>query len=107
MVARQKLFSFFFLSLFIFDVAATVHYVDVNSATPMAPYTSWTIAASVIQDAVAAAQDGDLVLVTNGLYDIGGTPYISPVTNRVLLISHVTLQSASGPQLTAIRGRAA
>jgi hypothetical protein len=108
MDAPHRSFSFVFLTLLNLNAAAAVHYVDVNSAAPTPPYTNWATAASVIQDAVAAAQDGDIVLVTNGLYDIGGdTLYFSPVTNRVLLVHQVTLQSVNGPQLTFIRGRAA
>jgi hypothetical protein len=39
---------------------------------PTPPYTNWAIAATTIQAAVDAAAYGDLVLVTNGVYDSGG-----------------------------------
>src|SRR5262245_57238998 len=47
---------------------AAVLYVDLNSPTPMPPYTNWATASHVIQDAVDAAAPGDTVLVTNGVY---------------------------------------
>lgn len=51
--------------------AATLH-VWPDSPNPMPPYTNWTTAARFIQDAVDAAQTGDTVLVTNGVYSSGG-----------------------------------
>ena len=53
------------LSLFATCGNAATRYADVNSANPTPPYTSWSTAATNIQDAVDAARAGDEVLVTN------------------------------------------
>jgi len=42
-------------------------YVNVNNATPAAPFTNWVSAATNIQQAVDAAAAGDDIVVTNGI----------------------------------------
>jgi len=74
------------------SAAATVRYVNVNNATPTAPYTNWATAAKDIQAAVNAAAAGDEIVVTNGVY--------TPVTVNTPL----TLQSVNGPGVTIING---
>src|SRR5256885_6139378 len=65
---------FLLLSLLIFSTSAfgTVRYVNVNNSTPAAPYITWATAALRIQDAIDTANPGDLVLVTNGVYQAAG-----------------------------------
>ena len=69
---------------------------------PVAPYTSWATAATNIQDAMDATGVGDIVLVTNGIYQYGGASWSG--SNRVHVINGVSLQSVNGPAVTVIKG---
>ncbi|PWU12092.1 MAG: hypothetical protein C5B50_22080 [Verrucomicrobia bacterium] len=97
------------LILFLFQLAsrtpAAVFYVNAGGTNPSPPYASWDTAATNIQDAVSLASLNDLVLVTNGLYQYGGTaqPSGNP-SNRVYVSRAMTLQSVNGPAVTTIRG---
>ena len=59
------------LALLAFNTSAAVLYVDANGANPTPPYTNWATAATNIQNAVDAANDGDQILVKDGVYDSG------------------------------------
>jgi hypothetical protein len=82
--------------------AVTTHYVDAGGTDPIAPYTSWATAATNIQDAMDTTGVGDVVLVTNGIYQYGGTLGLG--SNRVDVINGVSLQSVNGPAVTVIKG---
>jgi hypothetical protein len=82
-----------------------VHYVWTNSPSPNWPYTNWATAGRVIQEVVDTAGSGDMVLATNGMYDIGGalTPGYA-LTNRVMIDKAISLQSVNGADDTFIVG---
>ncbi len=82
----------------------TFRYVDGANLTPAAPFTSWTSAATNIQDAIDAATAGEVVMVTNGIYATGGKVKDGDLTNRVALDKALLVQSVNGPGATIIRG---
>ena len=83
--------------------AAPLH-VWQGSPNPASPYTNWSTAARTIQEAVDAAQPGDTVLVTNGVYRSGGRAMHGTMTNRVTIDKAITVQSVEGPAVTLIEG---
>jgi hypothetical protein len=98
------LLSFILLSYVSAVANAATLYVDLNNPAPVAPYTNWVSAATNIQDAVDVALDGDMVLVSNGVYQVGGTVIYGAETNRVALTNAITLMSLNGPDVTIISG---
>ena len=91
--------------------AATTHYVDAGGIHPVPPYTNWSTAATSIQDAIDVSTNGDTVLVTNGVYQTGGSAYWVTtyypnytVSTRVVVTKAITVRSVSGPAQTVIVG---
>ncbi len=72
------------------------YYVNRANATPQAPYTNPATAALTITNAVAAALNGTVVLVADGLYTNRGL-------GAITLDKSVTLASLNGPLAAEIR----
>jgi len=84
---------------------AADYFVWRDNPNPEPPYTSWSTAATTIQEAVDQTAVGDTVYVTNGVYDTGGALY-NGLTNRVVITKAITVRSIeTNPALTIIKGR--
>jgi len=92
------------LVLFASFAPAATNYVWQDSPNPTPPYISWETAAHVIQDAVDEANDGDTVLVTNGVYATDGRTASGSTTNRVAVDKPLELISVNGAEHTIIDG---
>ena len=79
-------------------ILASTNYVG-QAGTPSGKYFT------DIQSAVDAASAGDLVFVSNGIYNTGErvTPGYA-LSNRVIILEDITLRSVSGPETTIILG---
>ncbi len=104
MNTRQLQLGIFLSALVSFQAFAATHYVNASNDSPALPYTSWATAATNIQDALNFTANGDIILVTNGIYQYGGATD-GGSSNRVCnLSSPVTIQSVNGPAVTIIKG---
>jgi hypothetical protein len=83
------------LLLFSVGTFADTHYVSLDSTNPVPPFSSWSTAATNIQNAIDAAADGDTVVVTNGTYVLTGTVSVS---------KGITLLSVNGLTNTTLDG---
>jgi len=87
------------------STTATPRYVWQESPSPGPPYDTWANAAHDIQTAVDAAQPGEEIVVTNGVYATGGRAVGTNVlVNRVAVDKPLTLRSVNGPEVTIIEG---
>jgi len=79
------------------SVITNLHYVAAGSTNAVSPYTTWGTAASNIQDAVDAALDEGIVLVTNGFYLLD---------RSVDIYKDLTVESVNGSAYTIVDGDA-
>jgi hypothetical protein len=86
-------------------VTLVVHCVNAAGTNPVVPYTNWATAATTIQDAIDAAVAAEIVLVTNGIYDMGGESEDGVITNRVTVDKALTVASVNGYSATTIQGQ--
>lgn len=77
----------------------STHYVWTNSPNPTPPFNRWETAARTIQEAANVCVDGDMIWVTNGVYNTGGVS-----GNRVTITNAVGVVSVNGPAVTIIDG---
>lgn len=91
-------------TLLVHVVTPPIHYVSLASASPVPPYSTWATAATNIQDAVDVAETWDEVLVSNGVYNVGGRVVSGLLTNRVAVTKAIFVQSLNGPLATRIEG---
>ncbi|NCC53694.1 MAG: hypothetical protein EOM20_21150, partial [Spartobacteria bacterium] len=68
-------------------------YVAVSGNDANTPYTTWAAPAETIAAAISVATDGDVILVSNGVYTLSS---VLTITNAI------TLRSANGPESTII-----
>ena len=94
------------LALTLAPAGAAVRYVNLANPSPAPPYTNWASAAKNIQAAIDVADVGDEIMVTNGVYRIGGR-VMDGVMNRVAATNALTVRSVNGPAVTLIDGGAA
>jgi len=81
-----------------------IHAVDAAGVNPEPPFLTWDTAATNINDAINAASAGDIVLVTNGIYDTGGESMDGVITNRVSINKPLLVIGVNGYANTAIQG---
>ena len=84
--------------------AQTTHYVDVNSKHPVAPYTSWSTAATNIQNAITySGYSGEVIWVNDGTYQYE-TVNDRGMSRLNTIGKPLTIQSVDGPAVTTIKG---
>jgi len=78
-------------------------FVDASVATSGVG-TSWGTAFQTIQEGIAAADEGDTVWVTNGVYK-GPMTTAARHSNRLVIDKDITVRSVNGPEVTVVEGR--
>ena len=100
----KKITALIVVGILAYRVPAVNYYVNVSNSIPVTPFADWLTAATNIQDAIDVATNGDVVIVTDGIYQAGGRVVSSDLTNRVVINKVVTVRSLNGPAVTMILG---
>jgi hypothetical protein len=89
------------------SLAVTNYYVATNG--PGGAFTNWATAASNIQDAIDRTLAGDVVWVSNGVYNTGGITNAggypssdAALTNRVMIFKAITVRSANNDPIHTV-----
>lgn len=84
-----------------------VHFARAGNSGAAAPFTNWATAAANIQDAIDAAAQDAVIVVTNGVYNSGGKSFVpwGTGTNRITLDKPLVVASVNGPFQTIIEGQ--
>lgn len=96
-----------FVSLVLGSAFATTFYVDASRPDDSGDGLSWATSKMTIQAGVDIAVEGDTVLVTNGVYDVGSrlSPGQALCHSRVVINKPLTVQSVNGLSNTFIVGQ--
>lgn len=81
--------------ILVLPVHADEHYVAPSGSHEF-PFISWAAASTDIQNAVDASMDGDLVLVSNGVYFL---------SQQIVVTNGITLRGVGGASRTVIDGQ--
>lgn len=84
-------------------ITSSTYYVSL-SGSHASPFNSWATAATNIQTAINAADVGDTVMVTDGVYNVGGAVVYGAMTNRIAITNAIFVRSVNGPEHTFIVG---
>ena len=100
----MKIFSSTFFVLIAYSCFGDIYYVSTSSPQD-GPGTTWATAFHSIQSAVDAASDTDVVIVTNGIYDVGTkvTPG-NELLNRLVITNDILVRSVNGCHATTLQG---
>jgi len=104
-VISKILLLLFTFSFSLLTVKADIHYVSLDGGN-ISPYTNWSSAAMIPQDAIDTAMDGDKVIISNGVYSSGGVPAPGlDLTNRLMIAKSIMVESLNGKDVTIIAGQ--
>lgn len=101
-MGKRFIAAFFLLLLSALTAVGATYYVS-PWGSGVAPYDTWETASTNLEDAVSLVRNNDLVLVTNGVYNTGGTNRFS-LLHRMILTNNATIRSINGSRHTVIEG---